>query len=100
MKTLIVTRHRGAVEWIRHRLCANEAQVVEHLGDLTFDPGDRVLGVLPLALAARLCALGVEVYVIDVDTPPAWRGREMTADDLCALGASLVRYEVREIGRI
>jgi CRISPR-associated protein Csx16 len=93
----VVSRHTGAVEWVRRRLgeTAN-VKVLAHVGDeQVFAPGDKVCGVLPLALAARICAQGAKPYVIDIKLTADMRGRELSADELEALQARLVRYEVK-----
>jgi CRISPR-associated protein Csx16 len=97
MTVYVVSRHAGAVEWVRRRLpVADELQVLAHVPeDQVFKPGDRVCGVLPLALAARICLQGAAPMVIDVNLPLDMRGRELSADELEALQARLVRYEVR-----
>lgn len=99
MGNYIITRHCGAIEWFRRHLAASTGpiQVLAHLDNVPFGPGDRVYGVLPLGLAADVCASGAELHVLTCDTPAHLRGRELTADELEQLGARLVRYEVREI---
>jgi CRISPR-associated protein Csx16 len=57
-------------------------------------PGDHLYGVLPIHLAARLCAQGVKVWAIEVVLPEALRGQELSAGQLQDLGARLVRYQV------
>ena len=97
-KVYLVTRHAGAVDWMMQTLGHAQARVVSHLQGVEFAPGDVVCGVLPLSWAARICAAGAQAHVLTYDTPEALRGRELSADDLRALGAQLVRYEVRVIG--
>lgn len=98
MTDYIVTRHPGAIEWMRRHARLSSAVVLRHVDGHTFEPGDRVCGVLPLALAARICASGSEAHVLTYDAPESARGQELTAEDLEALGTKLVRYEVRVIG--
>lgn len=100
--TYIVSRHPGAVDWVRQRLSANDQpRVVDHVDDsMAFSPGDQVCGVLPMALAARICMQGARPLVIDLQVPPELRGRELSHAQLDALGASLVEYEVRELRRL
>jgi CRISPR-associated protein Csx16 len=98
MRTYIVTRHPGAIEWIRRRLGDVDAAVLHHVGDFSFGPGDRVCGVLPLSLAAQICAVGAQAHVLTYEVPESLRGHELSVTTLEALGARLVRYEVREIG--
>lgn len=101
MSTYFVTRHPGAIEWLHRHFCrgqsAGEPRMVVHLDDVAFQPGDKVVGVLPLSAAAAICAQGAEVHVLTYDTPLHLRGRELSADELEALGARLVRYEVKVV---
>lgn len=97
MRTYIVTRHPGAIEWIRRRLGDVDADVLHHVADFSFAPGDRVCGVLPLALAARICAVGAQAHVLTYEVPESLRGQELSVTTLEALGARLVRYDVREV---
>lgn len=94
-RVFLVTRHRGAQDWLRLRLRGLQPIVKTHLDDLDeIRPGDIVCGVLPLGLAAALCRRGVVVICIDVDMPEALRGQELDAGTLDRLGARLTRYEV------
>ena len=100
MRTYLVTRHAGAVEWLKHRLGVPEVLVLPHLENIHFQAGDKVCGVLPLSWAERICAQGAEAHVVSVEVPPMLRGQEMSATQLDALGARLVRYDVRELSRL
>ena len=94
---LIVTRHAGAVAWIRNAIGRADAPVASHLDGVRFKPGDKVYGVLPLAWAANVCAAGAQAFVLTYDVPLCLRGRELDESELCALGARLVRYDVRVV---
>jgi CRISPR-associated protein Csx16 len=74
--------------------------VLSHVNGQVFEPGDRVCGVLPLALAARICASGAQAHVISYDVPESLRGQELSAAMLEALGAKLVQYDVRIVGSL
>lgn len=92
MRYLIVTRHTGAIEWLRRRGITGD--VVTHA---TADQvrGRHVVGVLPIFLAAYAAS----VTSIDVpNMPDNARGRELSADEMDAFGARLSRYVVREMG--
>ena len=97
MTVYLVSRHPGAVQWLSEELRVPEVQVMAHLDDTRFLPGDKVCGVLPIAWAARICAQGAEAHVLTIDLPPELRGRELNVEQLRAQGARLVRYEVREL---
>lgn len=98
MNVYVVTRHEGAVNWLRDTLQQSEISVIPHLEGLRFQPGDKVCGILPIAWAARVCAQGAEAHILTIDLPPELRGRELTAQQLKDHGAKLIRYDVRELG--
>ena len=45
-------------------------------------PGDTVIGVLPVNLAARICERGAHYLNLSLDLPAEARGRELSADEL------------------
>ena len=93
MTKLIITRHAGAVEWLRRR--GIEGEVIAHA---TPDQvrGRICYGVLPLNLAA----LASEVWAIDMpDLEAADRGRDLTPDEMDSAGAELVCYVVLPTNR-
>jgi CRISPR-associated protein Csx16 len=93
MTTLFVTRHPGAVEWAaRHGL--NVDRKVVHLEPGDIQPGDVVIGSLPVHLAAAVCARGGQYFNLSLNLPEEARGRELTADDLDRYGARLERFHV------
>ncbi|NRT58011.1 CRISPR-associated protein Csx16 [Sphaerotilus uruguayifluvii] len=92
----VVTRHAGAAEWVQRRL-GRPVRVVEHLHPHEIVPGARYHGVFPLNLAAAICRAGAQCWAISMQVPPTLRGQELGADQLDALGARLVRYQVSEL---
>jgi CRISPR-associated protein Csx16 len=98
-RTIFLTRHPGALHWLRDKIgCDSHVEVLEHLDDVLLKCHDRIYGIFPMHIAARLCAAGVECWMIDVAIPPELRGVEMTSEQLNQLGAQLIRYHVRRIG--
>jgi CRISPR-associated protein Csx16 len=100
MKTCyIVSRHPGAIEWLLARVGkhAQSVQVLSHLDSLLMGPGDVVCGVLPLVWAARICAQGARVLVLDLELAAHLRGVELSAVQLDELGARLVEYRVQQL---
>ena len=93
MTTYFVTRHPGALEW-----AAGEGVIVDrvlaHFDPECIQPGDVVLGTLPINLAARVCARGGRYLHLSLEIPPEWRGRELSAADLRQCGARLEAYQV------
>jgi CRISPR-associated protein Csx16 len=96
MAVVFVSRHPGAAAWAaRCRLPVE--RLIEHLDPADIQPGDVVLGSLPVNLAAEVCARGAAFYHLSLDLPRDARGRELSADELAAYGARLERYEVRRL---
>lgn len=94
----IVTRHAGALAWIRRRLAGQSSQELTHLvATFAPAPGDRVFGVLPLPWVERIHCAAAEAWVLEVEMPASLRGQELSEQQLDALHARLVRYEARAV---
>lgn len=96
MTVWFVSGHAGAVDWARRR--GIEAEAVAHLDVAKVKAGDRVIGTLPVSLAAAVCAGGAEYWHLTLDLPPEARRRELSADDMDTYGARIERYEIRRMG--
>ncbi len=96
MTTLFVSRHPGAREWAAEEGVIVDA-VVAHLDPDTIQPGDVVIGTLPIHLAARVCERGGRYLHLSLELPPDWRGRELSAADLRSCGARLEAYRVAAV---
>lgn len=97
MTVWFVSRHPGAVEWARRKTLAIDCHV-EHLDPASIQPGDTVVGSLPVNLAAVVCGRGARYLHLSLELPADLRGKELTADQLEALGAAVRPYEVTTIG--
>lgn len=100
MTTYLVTRHEGTRRWAtimarRGRLPFGIDEVIDHLDPAALKRGDVVVGTLPIHTAAELHARGVKFWSLDIDTPPAERGQELSGVQLVKHNARLTRYEVR-----
>ncbi len=93
MTTWFVSRHAGAVEWARRQGLTVDRQVA-HLDIDELRPGDIVIGSLPVNLAAEVCSRGGRYCHLTLPLPPELRGRELSADQLEALGARLEAYRI------
>lgn len=94
MTTYFVSRHPGAVEWAaRQRLAIDH--VVPHLDPAQVQPGDTVIGSLPVNLAAQVCAGGAAYLHLTLELAAELRGKELSADDLETLGARVEAFDVR-----
>jgi hypothetical protein len=95
---IIVTRHAATIDFVRASLPEfADAPVIDHVDDPSAIYRKHVAGVLPLTLAAR-CA---SVYVVEF--PALARGsrdgRDMSAEEMRAAGARIVRYRVLDEAR-
>jgi len=90
---VIVSRHAGAVEWLRQH--GIEGEVIAQVVSPEQVRGRVVVGALPLHLAAE----AAEVVAIDMPRLTAeQRGRDLTPAEMDAAGATLSRYVVRRLG--
>lgn len=98
-KVLVVSRHAGAIEWLRQKGFTGE--VVTHLTPEMVQAGDTVIGVLPVHLVAELVKKGVKVFIIVMpQVPKEMRGQELTAEQMEQFGAKLLEVksiELREV---
>lgn len=101
MPVLLVTRHPGALAWLRSQ--GIDGPDVAQLDLSLLARPHRIIGVLPVILAAEAHAAG---HVVDVIALPAialgQRGAELTPDEMDAAGARLVRIvhlDVTEVAR-
>jgi CRISPR-associated protein Csx16 len=96
--TWFVSRHPGAIEWADRRGIRVDRQVA-HLEIAEIQPGDVVIGTLPINLAAQVCARGARFFNLSLDVPPEARGRELSAADLERYGARLEEYRIEAVSR-
>lgn len=94
-KTVAVTRHAGAQEWLRRQ--GIDAEVQEHFGVEEMESVDAdttVIGVLPPTMIADICQRGGRFIALNVRVPRELFKTELTADKMAELGAQLVGYRV------
>lgn len=93
MTTYFITRHAGALDWASRRGLTVD-QRLTHLDPNTIQPGDHVLGTLPVHLAADVHTRGGFYHHLSLDLPPDLRGKEISADDMMRCGATLEPFTV------
>lgn len=99
MTTWFISRHPGAVEWVRRRGLAVD-QYVAHLDPAQIQPGDTVIGSLPVNLAAGICERGARYLHLSLELPAHLRGQELTADQLEKLCAEVREYRIENTTRL
>jgi CRISPR-associated protein Csx16 len=93
MTVWFVTRHPGALDWAKAQGLRVDRHT-SHLDVQSIQPGDTVIGTLPVHLAALVCAKGAVFFNFTIDLPPEWRGCELDVDQLDQFNARLERYQV------
>lgn len=93
--TWFVSRHAGAIEWAQRQAFAIDRWVA-HLDPTEVEADDIVIGTLPVNLAADVCKRGARYLHLSVSMPSAWRGRELSAEELRAVCAKLRVFRVEE----
>lgn len=93
MPRYFVSRHPGAIAWAQHQRLNVDAYVA-HLHPDCVHSGDVVMGTLPVAMAAQVCARGARYLHLSLQLPPNLRGQELSVEQLHALQAHLQRYHV------
>jgi len=96
MKTLFVSRHAGALEWARQQ-GHSDAIETTHLDIAQIEPGDLVLGTLPVHIAADVCARGGRYLHLAMEIPKERRGDELSADDMTQFGARLEEFRIQRV---
>lgn len=93
MTTFFISRHPGAIEWAARQQLGVDRQL-SHLDPAQVQPGDTVIGSLPVNLAAQVCAAGASYWHLSLELPVELRGCELSSDDLERIGARVERFEV------
>lgn len=68
-----------------------------HLNPDDVQPGDTVIGSLPVHLAAAICDRGARYINLSLDLTKEMRGRELTADDMIRCHARLEEFRVSRV---
>jgi CRISPR-associated protein Csx16 len=96
MTTYFVTRHTGAILWAQHEGIDVDRQI-EHLDIEEIQPGDTVIGSLPVNLAADVCEKQARYIHLILELPFEWRGKELGLDDMKRFGAKLQQYQINKV---
>jgi CRISPR-associated protein Csx16 len=91
MTTFFISRHPGAIEWIKHQDQPID-RFVAHVSLVDISPGDTVKGTLPIPLVAALTSTGARNSHLSIEVPASMRGKELSSADLRALGACLQAF--------
>ena len=98
MATYLVGRHDGARDWFERR-DVNRDELIPHLDVEIVEPGDVVVGTLPVNLAAEVCSRGGRYVHLSMRVPAEFRQRELTPEQMDEFGATLEEFTVRRVER-
>lgn len=93
MTTYFVSRHPGALAWAAEEGIQVD-QLITHLDTEIIQPGDQVIGSLPVNLAAEVCQRGGRYLNLSLALTPELRGHELTVEQMRACGARLEEYQI------
>jgi len=99
MKTIFVSRHQGAIDWVKSQPFHID-QYTHHLCGSDIHEPVIVLGTLPIHVAAIITASGGRYLHLKIETPPEKRGQELTSQDLTRYNASFIEFNIQKIGSI
>jgi CRISPR-associated protein Csx16 len=92
-KIYIVSRHEGAVEWLKSNFKGFEkGELKSHIKPEEIK-GNIIVGTLPIHLAE----LAKEYFHIILNLPAEARGKELTKEDMNEYGAKLQKYKIKAI---
>lgn len=95
----LITRHPGALHWAEQSGKSFDCQLA-HLNDAgVVQAGDEVYGILPVNLAADVCARGARYFHITLELPPSQRGQELDAKQMQEFCADFVEFYVSRVNK-
>lgn len=94
MVTWFISRHQGAIEWIKQQSIQID-RFETHLDVEQVQAGDTVIGTLPVHLAAKVCEKGAKFLFLAVDISEQQRGTELNADELNQQGCQLIPFYIQ-----
>ena len=96
MTTYFISRHPGAIAWAEQQGFQID-KCVPHFDVSCVQPGDIILGILPIHLVAEVNTKGGRYYHLTLELSAKTRGKELTADDMRACHARLEEYTAQHL---
>lgn len=92
----LVTRHQATKDWLLAKMGFDS--IVDHLDINLIHDGDEVVGVLPINIAAEVCAKGARYFHVAIQVTKDQRGKELDDQELAQLDPKLIEYQVIRLG--
>lgn len=96
MTTWFISRHQGAIDWIKRQNIQID-RFIEHINVEEIQADDTVIGTLPIHLAAEVCIKGAKFYFLSVNVEENQRGTELTYEQLVKQGCSLQQFYIEKL---
>jgi putative CRISPR-associated protein (TIGR02620 family) len=97
-KNYFVTRHPGAAAWAQEQ-CLVVESVQANFDVNVIQPGDVVIGTLPVQLVAEVNRRGGHYWHLSMTVPETARGTDLSAEQMRAFGARLEEFHVMPLGQ-
>lgn len=94
----LISRHAGAIAWCQQQGIRVDC-ILAHLADQPIATGDVVIGTLPIHIAAAIQAQGARYLHLSLEMPFAWRGQELTCEQMAQAGACLQEFQIIPVPR-
>lgn len=96
MTTYFISRHAGAAAWAESEGFRVD-QRLAHFDVENVQPGDTILGTLPVSLIAAVNARGGRYFHLTLELPADMRGKELSSTDMRTYGARLEEYTAHKV---
>jgi CRISPR-associated protein Csx16 len=95
----IVTRHKGAIEWLRTKGYSGE--VIPHLDNNKITGGNLYIGVVPVPIIKQILDAGSRFFLLALpDIAFSQRGQDMIPDEMEGAGARLIEVKRIELAPV
>ncbi len=95
MTTYFISRHPGAIEWIEQQQIHYDIHLL-HLDLSLIEPGDTVIGSLPVNIAEQVCQRMASYQHLSLELPQHLRGMELSVVDMQRVGAKIQGYVIKK----
>jgi len=101
-KTIIVSRHKGAIKWLESK--GIKGWIVEHIDNNIIEAikeGYKVYGILPIPIIKQIMDKGAEAYLLALPNIAfSSRGKELTMEEMDKAGAKILKVSKLELKEV
>jgi CRISPR-associated protein Csx16 len=90
----LVSRHAAAITWIKQQTQVDQA--IDHFDSNLIQPGDTVIGTLPVHIAAEVCERGGKYLHLELTIPSEQRGKELSLEEMSACNPTLTYFQIMQ----